>query len=108
MPLVEKLNDLNDSDPLSQFSVPIVKIVNSSSWIAIEWNLHYTSNRFKQKSQKSITIYYLLDFKRCNSYLPVINWEVSDDDFSLSEIYEIYEYSANPFQNFDVNMLMYK
>ena len=52
MPLIEKLNDINDSDPLSPFSVPIINIISSSSWMSIEWNLHYTSNRFKQKSQK--------------------------------------------------------
>ena len=108
VPFVDKIQDLSDSDPSSPFLTPIINIANSSSWISIEWNLHYTSNRLKQNHKNSITMYYLLDFKRYNSYLPVINWEVNYDDGILSEIYGIYEFSALPYQNFDVNMLIYK
>lgn len=107
LPLVDKLNELRMSENSDLFDTPITLITNTS-WIAIEWHLHYTSSKFKHGAQKSITVYYGLNLLRPNSYLPVLNWNIDDGGDELREVYAITQFPYEAYQPFDVNMLMYK
>lgn len=81
---MDKLNDLTQESDDELFKVPII-CITTTSWVAIEWFLHYSS---KDKGmQKSITVYYGLNLLRGNSYLPVLNWETSDTTDQMFSTY---------------------
>ena len=105
VPFVDKLQELSE-ERSDLFETPIIWI-SSTSWIAIEWFLHYSS-KMKHGVQKSITVYYCLDFKRYSSYLPVINWQVNDLNNKLVDMYQICPYPYPVYQPYDVNSLAYK
>lgn len=102
MPLVDKLQDLSESDPHSPFQTPIGLIAPTSSWVSIEWHLHYTSHKFGHSTQKSIIVYYMLDFNRIENYLPIVNWEIKEEDDRLQTIYQMYSYPYQNYQLFDL------
>jgi len=105
VPFADKLEQLAEKDPkLFQCSLAWI---SDTSWIAIEWFLHYSSNRLGHGMQKSITMYYYLDFKRYNSFLPVIHWEVNDPTDKFWETYQISQHPCSWYQAFEVNSLIY-
>lgn len=64
-PFEDKLEELNEKEDTKLFQVPLPNIM-SSSWISIEWFLHYSSGKLKHGAQRSIIVYYSLDFTKPN------------------------------------------
>jgi hypothetical protein len=101
-PFEDKLEELNEKEDTKLFQVPLPNIM-SSSWISIEWFLHYSSGKLKHGAQRSIIVYYSLDFTKPNWYLPIMNWEINDCSSILPEIYKIPNFHFFNGQTYDLN-----
>lgn len=106
IPFIDKIQELSCEEN-SPFSVPLPQIA-SNSWLAIEWFQHFSNNNWSGGNQSSITVYYSLDFTKANSYLPILNWEISGFGENLTDIYKATAYPYSSYSTFDVNSLFCK
>ena len=79
MPFVDKIEEISQGEGSQALNVSL-PCLTTTSWIAIEWFLHSSNATSKNGSQKSITVYYALDFSKPNAFLPITYWQVNDPD----------------------------
>lgn len=109
VPFLDKVQELEGSHECSQALQVQLPLILSTSWIWIEWFLHYSSNsKWKNTMQKSLVMYYAIDFSKKNSYFPVYKWEVDNLGEKMWAEYQAFGYDYYSSQTYDVNSLLYR